>query len=302
MSIKATKWANALPLNRNLKFLLVTLADHHNGKTGLCCPSQETLATRTCQSVDTVQRQLKILAQMNLITRERRNTSQGHRKSDSYQLNLAMTPASLAAIEQPADRGMSRATVYRRRRKATEPTPQDETLVIEPKPQNETLPCDEPTPQNASAYTATGAVYIDEPEELEREEYVSENDISESESLSGASFDLPDAEPDWDFGPPKPGDRYFLVDEHGAIHEEVVPEYRNSSNAHGSRSFGRYVRTLDAAHGQWRTILPSFGIHPGHLDGKHHPCPACGGKDRFRFTTGMATATTTATAVGPVRA
>jgi hypothetical protein len=44
------------------------------------------------------------------------------------------------------------------------------------------------------------------------------------------------------------------------------------------------TKTLDAAHGQWRTILPSFGIPPGHLNGKHHPCPACGGKDRFRFT------------------
>jgi hypothetical protein len=44
------------------------------------------------------------------------------------------------------------------------------------------------------------------------------------------------------------------------------------------------TKTLDAAHGLWRHILPSFGIPPGHLNGKHHPCPACGGRDRFRFT------------------
>jgi Zinc-binding domain of primase-helicase len=47
---------------------------------------------------------------------------------------------------------------------------------------------------------------------------------------------------------------------------------------------GRRPRTSDAAHGRWRQILPSFGIPYSALDGKHHPCPACGGKDRFRFT------------------
>ena len=42
-------------------------------------------------------------------------------------------------------------------------------------------------------------------------------------------------------------------------------------------------RTLDAAHGRWREILPMFGVPATILNGKHHPCPACGGKDRFRF-------------------
>lgn len=42
-------------------------------------------------------------------------------------------------------------------------------------------------------------------------------------------------------------------------------------------------RTLDAAHGRWREILPQLGVSPKVLDGKHHPCPACGGEDRFRF-------------------
>jgi hypothetical protein len=43
-------------------------------------------------------------------------------------------------------------------------------------------------------------------------------------------------------------------------------------------------KTSDASHGQWRSILPCLGIPATSLDGKHHPCPACGGKDRFRFT------------------
>ncbi|MBF0614211.1 MAG: DUF3987 domain-containing protein [Magnetococcales bacterium] len=38
-----------------------------------------------------------------------------------------------------------------------------------------------------------------------------------------------------------------------------------------------------AAQGQWRKILIEFGVDLSCLDGKHHPCPLCGGKDRFRF-------------------
>jgi len=37
------------------------------------------------------------------------------------------------------------------------------------------------------------------------------------------------------------------------------------------------------ANGRWRELLPRFGIPSTVLDGKHHPCPGCGGKDRFRF-------------------
>lgn len=39
----------------------------------------------------------------------------------------------------------------------------------------------------------------------------------------------------------------------------------------------------DEALGQWPRILEVAGVDPKHLDGKFHPCPACGGKDRFRY-------------------
>jgi len=43
------------------------------------------------------------------------------------------------------------------------------------------------------------------------------------------------------------------------------------------------VRTY--ARGQWAGILSALGGIPSHvLDGNHHPCPKCGGTDRFRFT------------------
>lgn len=41
-----------------------------------------------------------------------------------------------------------------------------------------------------------------------------------------------------------------------------------------------------AAHGRWREILEACGIPSDILDKKHHPCPSCGGTDRFRFTDG----------------
>ncbi len=41
--------------------------------------------------------------------------------------------------------------------------------------------------------------------------------------------------------------------------------------------------TVAAAHGRWREILPALGVAVKVLNGRHQPCPSCGGKDRFRF-------------------
>jgi len=39
-----------------------------------------------------------------------------------------------------------------------------------------------------------------------------------------------------------------------------------------------------AARGRWPEILAALGgVDPALLDGKHHPCPKCGGQDRFRL-------------------
>jgi putative DNA primase/helicase len=43
-------------------------------------------------------------------------------------------------------------------------------------------------------------------------------------------------------------------------------------------------KITDRAKGRWKGILAAVGV-PGDLtNGKHHPCPFCGGRDRFRFT------------------
>lgn len=38
-----------------------------------------------------------------------------------------------------------------------------------------------------------------------------------------------------------------------------------------------------AAHGRWRQVHEQLGVDPSVMDGKHHPCPLCGGTDRFRY-------------------
>ena len=38
-----------------------------------------------------------------------------------------------------------------------------------------------------------------------------------------------------------------------------------------------------AARGRWYGILSQLGVDEQFLNGKHGPCPMCGGKDRFRF-------------------
>ena len=43
------------------------------------------------------------------------------------------------------------------------------------------------------------------------------------------------------------------------------------------------MAVIRAATGRWRTILADLGVSEGFLRNKHGPCPACGGKDRFRF-------------------
>lgn len=39
----------------------------------------------------------------------------------------------------------------------------------------------------------------------------------------------------------------------------------------------------EIATGRWNYILPTLGIDENYLRNRHGPCPACGGKDRFRY-------------------
>lgn len=41
--------------------------------------------------------------------------------------------------------------------------------------------------------------------------------------------------------------------------------------------------TVELAKGKWKGLMEHFGVESKLLDGNHHACPLCGGKDRFRF-------------------
>ena len=40
---------------------------------------------------------------------------------------------------------------------------------------------------------------------------------------------------------------------------------------------------VESYRGKWYDILVALGVSSDSLDGRHHPCPVCGGIDRFRF-------------------
>ena len=80
MSIRALNWAFDVDLEPSAKIVLLSLADHADD-TGQCWPSQQTLAKKTSQSVDSVQRRLKELERLGFITHTARR-----RASHVYQL------------------------------------------------------------------------------------------------------------------------------------------------------------------------------------------------------------------------
>lgn len=43
------------------------------------------------------------------------------------------------------------------------------------------------------------------------------------------------------------------------------------------------MQAADLARKRWLDLLTHFGVERQHLTGRHGPCPACGGRDRFRF-------------------
>lgn len=87
MSYKATNWAYELPLKGPAKPLLVALADFAD-EAGSCYPGQDRLALMTGLSRSSVQRNLKRLERMGLLTREHRYDKRGYRTSDRYVLSL----------------------------------------------------------------------------------------------------------------------------------------------------------------------------------------------------------------------
>ena len=87
MSLDLMSWAFKQDIEPPAKLVLLALADHANGQTGLCIPGQKALADQCSMSVRTVQRHLNTLESSGLIRREARMRGEGRgRTSDRYWL------------------------------------------------------------------------------------------------------------------------------------------------------------------------------------------------------------------------
>ena len=87
MSLDLMSWAFKQHVEPGPKLVLLALADHANGQTGLCIPGQKSLAEQCSMSVRTVQRHIQVLEDGGLLRREARMRGQGRgRTSDRYYL------------------------------------------------------------------------------------------------------------------------------------------------------------------------------------------------------------------------
>jgi DNA-binding transcriptional ArsR family regulator len=85
MAVELMGWAFKQKVSPPAKLVLLALADHANGQTGLCIPGQKLLAEQCSMSVRTVQRHLAALEDAGLIRREPRMRGGGRgRTSDRY--------------------------------------------------------------------------------------------------------------------------------------------------------------------------------------------------------------------------
>ena len=74
-------------LNSSAKFVLIALCDFADKDNYLAYPSHKTMAKRTCLSVSSVQRAIKTLLDLGLISYRHRYDEQGNQRSNLYKIN-----------------------------------------------------------------------------------------------------------------------------------------------------------------------------------------------------------------------
>jgi len=103
VSWQATAWAvRQATGSPSRKLILLTLANYADA-SGVAFPGQDTLAKDTEQSVDTVQRQLKQLADLGLIRIEKRTQFKGRWAGRLYFLNMPVAEMSEPQIAARSD-------------------------------------------------------------------------------------------------------------------------------------------------------------------------------------------------------
>ena len=88
MSFEAMTWAvRQSPTNSGQKLVLLLLANHANGHTGQCNPSQNLLAEECCMGLTTLRRHLTDLEELGLIQIEHKY-SDNLKRPNQYVLNI----------------------------------------------------------------------------------------------------------------------------------------------------------------------------------------------------------------------
>lgn len=90
MSIKAMTWAFALPLEPRAKIALLAIADNARDD-GVAWPSRDTIAEKSSQSRATINRKLKFLSELDVLTLAERFREDGSQTTDEIRLNLTLT-------------------------------------------------------------------------------------------------------------------------------------------------------------------------------------------------------------------
>lgn len=104
MSNKAMSWATECSVTRSHKLILMLLADAHNGHTGECFPSQETLCVKSGYGESTVQACLKDLEDWGLITRETSRLGRGKGSRTNYVLHTQILDPQILEVQNSGNR------------------------------------------------------------------------------------------------------------------------------------------------------------------------------------------------------
>jgi SOS-response transcriptional repressor LexA len=103
MSWQAIAWATKQPTGSPARKVLLLVLANYADEHGYCWPSQKTVAAGTEQSLDTIQRQLKRLADDGFVTVSKRRRFGGHWEGHAYQLNMRTTEPQNAARSQSTE-------------------------------------------------------------------------------------------------------------------------------------------------------------------------------------------------------
>ena len=104
-------------LKPTTKFVLIALCDYANKQKFTAWPSHKSIAKRTCMSVSSVQRAIKSLCELNLLSYRNRYDENGNKRSNLYQINLnrlhelTSPPDNVVRLTPPPSHGDRRGTV-----------------------------------------------------------------------------------------------------------------------------------------------------------------------------------------------